>query len=75
MSQKSEANNSVYKVVEVIGTSTESWQDAAKNAVETVGGKVRDLRIAEVVKTDLVVKDGKIHAYRVRLQLSFKYEK
>lgn len=75
MSSHNSETNSVYKVVEVIGTSTESWQDAAKNAVETASGKLRDLRIAEVVKTDLVVKNGKVEAYRVRVQLSFKYEK
>jgi dodecin len=74
MPKQNETTKSVYKVVEVIGTSTESWQDAAKNAVETAGGKLRDLRIAEVVKTDLIVKGGKIHAYRARLLLSFKYE-
>ena len=67
--------NSVYKVVDLIGTSTQSWEDAAKNAVETAGGKLRDLRIAEVEKMDLVIKDGKVQAYRARLQLSFKYEK
>ena len=75
MSSHNSETNSVYKVVEVIGTSTESWQEAAKNAVETAGGKLRDLRIAEVVKTDLVVKNGKVEAYRARVQLSFKYEK
>ena len=75
MSAHNSETNSVYKVVEVIGTSTESWQEAAKNAVETAGGKLRDLRIAEVVKTDLIVKDGKVEAYRARVQLSFKYEK
>jgi hypothetical protein len=52
-----------------------SWEDAAKNAVETAGGKLRDLRIAEVEKLDLTVKDGKVQAYRARLQLSFKYQK
>jgi dodecin len=67
--------NSVYKVVDLIGTSTQSWEDAAKNAVETAGGKLRDLRIAEVEKMDLMIKDGKVQAYRARLQLSFKYEK
>jgi dodecin len=57
------AANSVYKVVEIVGTSTQSWEDAAKNAVETAGGTLRDLRIAEVAKTDLTVKDGKVLAY------------
>ena len=65
---------SIYKVVEVIGTSTKSWDDAAKNAVKTASGTLRDLRIAEVVKMDMTVKDGKVEAYRARLLLSFKYE-
>jgi len=65
--------NSVYKVVEVIGTSTHSWEDAAKNAVETAGHTLRDLRVAEVAKTDMMVKDGKVQAYRARVLLSFKY--
>jgi len=66
--------NTVYKIVEVIGTSTQSWEDAAKNAVETAGHSLRDLRVAEVVKTDMTVKDGKVQAYRARVSLSFKYE-
>jgi len=66
--------NAVYKVIEVIGTSTQSWEDAAKNAVETAGRTLRDLRVAEVVKTDITVKDGKVQAYRARVLLSFKYE-
>jgi flavin-binding protein dodecin len=57
------AANSVCKVVEIVGTSTQSWEDAAKNAVETAGGTLRDLRIAEVAKMDLTVKDGKVLAY------------
>ena len=64
----------VYRVIEVIGTSTQSWEDAAKNAVETAAGTLRDLRIAEVVKADITVKDGKVQAYRARVLLSFKYE-
>ena len=67
--------NAVYKVIEVIGTSTQSWEDAAKNAVETAGHTLRDLRVAEVVKTDITVKDGKVQAYRARVLLSFKYER
>jgi len=63
-----------YKVVEVIGTSTQSWEDAAKNAVETAGRTLRDLRVAEVVKTDMTVKAGKVQTYRTRVLLSFKYE-
>jgi len=74
MPKPNENAHSIYKVVEIIGTSTHSWEDAAKNAVETAGGKLRDLRIAEVVKTDVTVKDGKVESYRTRLQISFKYE-
>jgi len=61
-------------VVEVIGTSTQSWEDAAKNAVETAANSLRDLRIAEVAKMDMKVEDGKVLAYRTRVLLSFKYE-
>jgi len=73
MAKQSEVGNTVYKVVEVIGTSTKSWEDAARNAVETAGRKLRDLRVAEVVKADMTVKDGKVQAYRARVSLSFKY--
>ena len=74
MAGKSESTNSVYKVVELVGTSTQSWEDAARKAVETAAGTLRDLRIAEVVKMDLTVENGKVQAYRTRVQLSFKYE-
>jgi flavin-binding protein dodecin len=73
MTKQTGAGNTVYKVVEVIGTSTQSWDDAAKNAVETAGRTLRDLRVAEVVRTDMTVKDGKVQAYRARVLLSFKY--
>jgi flavin-binding protein dodecin len=73
MTKKDGVGNTVYKVVEVIGTSTQSWEDAAKNAVETAGGTLRGLRVAEVVKTDMTVKDGKVQRYRARVLLSFKY--
>ncbi|MGC1418171.1 MAG: dodecin family protein [Candidatus Acidiferrum sp.] len=73
MTKQTGAGNTVYKVVEVIGTSTQSWDDAAKNAVETAGRTLRDLRVAEVVKTDMTVKDGKVQTYRARVLLSFKY--
>ena len=73
MAKQAGVGNAVYKVVEVIGTSTQSWEDAAKNAVETAGRKLRDLRVAEVVKTDMTVKDGKVQTYRARVLLSFKY--
>jgi len=75
MAKQAGVGNTVYKVVEVIGTSTQSWEDAAKNAVETAGRTLRDLRVAEVVKTDMTVKDGKVQTYRARVLLSFKYER
>ena len=65
---------SVYRVTEVIGTSESSFADAAKNAIETAAGTVRDLRIAEVVRQDVAIEDGKVKSYRVRLAISFKYE-
>jgi dodecin len=74
MAKKAEATNSVYKLVEVIGTSTQSWEDAAKNAVETAARTLQDLRIAEVVKMDMKVEDGKVQEYRTRVLLSFKYK-
>jgi flavin-binding protein dodecin len=64
----------VYRVTDVIGTSTESWEDAARKAVETAGNTLRDLRIAEVTKLDMKVDNGKVVAYRARVSLSFKYE-
>ena len=64
----------VYRVTEVIGTSGESWEAAARNAVETAAKTVRDLRIAEVLRQDVVIEDGSISSYRVRLHISFKYE-
>ena len=64
---------SVYKVIELVGTSESSWEDAAKNAVETAGKTLRDLRIAEISKLDLKVENGKVVAYRARVDLSFKY--
>jgi len=73
MSKQSEAHESVYRVTEVIGTSTTSWEDAAKNAVETAAATLRDLRVAEVVKMDMKVEGGKVTAYRTRVQISFKY--
>jgi len=74
MAGKAGSADAVYKVVEVIGTSAKSWEDAAQNAVETAANTLRDLRIAEVVKMDMKVKNGKIEAYRTRVLLSFKYE-
>ncbi|MCL6606603.1 MAG: dodecin domain-containing protein [Geminicoccaceae bacterium] len=65
---------SVYKVIEIIGTSSESWERAAAVAVERAAQTLRDLRIAEVVEQDVVVEDGRIRSYRTKLKLSFKYE-
>ena len=73
MAKQTQTDESVYKVVEVIGTSTKSWEDAGKNAVETAASTLRDLRIAEVVKMDMKVEEGKVKAYRTRVLLSFKY--
>ena len=69
------SGESVYKVVELVGTSTKSWEDAAKNAVETAAGSLRDLRIAEIEKLDMTVENGKVRAYRARVLISFKYGK
>lgn len=67
-------SGSVYRVTEVIGTSSESWETAAANAVATAAVSVRDLRVAEVLRQDLTIEDGRVTSYRVRLGLSFKYE-
>lgn len=64
---------SVYKVIELIGSSTESWEKAAANAVETASKSLRDLRIAEIVEMDIQIEDGKIVAYRTKVKVSFKY--
>ena len=71
---KSASTSSVYRVTEIIGTSKSSWEDAAKHAVETAAKTLRDLRVAEVNKLDLIVVDGKVTAFRARVNLSFKYE-
>jgi dodecin len=65
---------SIYRVTEVIGTSTTSWEDAAKNAVETAAKSLRDLRVGEVVKLDLTIEDGHVAHYRARVNISFKYD-
>lgn len=67
--------DSVYKVIELVGTSTESWEKAAAAAVEQAAKSLRDLRIAEVVEMDVQIDDGKVRAYRTKIKLSFKYEK
>lgn len=65
-------SESVYKIIELVGTSTESWEAAAKNAVETAAKTLDDIRVAEIVKLDMRVEDGKVVAYRARVNLSFK---
>jgi flavin-binding protein dodecin len=65
---------SVYKVIELVGTSSESWQKAAASAVEKAAKSLRDLRIAEVVEMDMQIDDGKVVAYRTKVKVSFKYE-
>jgi len=67
--------DSVYRVTEVIGVSSESWEAAAQRAVEAAGQSVRELRIAEVIRQDVTIEDGKISGFRVRLGISFKYDK
>ena len=67
-------SDSVYRVTEVIGASPESWEAAARNAVETAARTVRDLRVAEATRFDVTIEDGKVSSYRVRLDISFKYE-
>lgn len=67
-------SDSVYRVTEVIGVSSESWAAAARNAVETAARTVRDLRVAEVIRQDVTIEDGKLVSYRVRLGISFKYD-
>ncbi|MGD2110859.1 MAG: dodecin family protein [Phycisphaerae bacterium] len=66
--------DSVYKVIELVGTSEDSWEDAAKRAVGAAGKSLKHLRIAEVTKLDMKVDDGKVTAFRARVNLSFKYE-
>jgi len=66
--------NSVYRVIDVVGVSEQSWEEAARSAVETAATSLRDLRIAEVTRLDVTIDDGKVTSYRARLNLSFKYE-
>lgn len=66
--------DSIYKIVDVVGTSPKSWEEAAKNALETASKTLRDLRVAEITQFDLKVENGKVAAYRARVSLSFKYE-
>ncbi len=66
--------SSVYKIIDLVGSSPNSWEEAAKNAVETAGKNLRDLRVAEIDKLDMKVEDGKVVAYRARVLISFKYQ-
>jgi flavin-binding protein dodecin len=68
------ATDSVYRITELVGTSKKSWEDAAANAVNAASKTLRDLRVAEVIKLDMVVEDGKVAAYRAKVALSFKYD-
>ena len=66
-------DGSIYKIIEVVGTSKNSWEEAAKNAVETAGKSLEDLRIAEIIRLDMVIEKGKVSLYRARVNISFKY--
>jgi flavin-binding protein dodecin len=66
--------DSVYKIIEVVGTSDLSWEDAARNAVETAGSSIHDLRVAEITRLDMTIEDGKIKSYRARVNISFRFE-
>ena len=67
-------SDSVYKIIELVGTSTKSWEDAAGNAIKKASETLRDLRIAEVLQMDLIIKDGKVESYRTKVNLSFKFQ-
>jgi flavin-binding protein dodecin len=71
---KKQSENSVYRIVDVVGVSDTSWEDAGRRAVETAAGSLRDLRVAEVTKMDMRLENGKVTAFRTRVALSFKYE-
>ena len=75
MATRTKKSESVYKVIELVGTSTESWEKAAASAVGAAARTLRDLRIAEVVDMDMQLEDGKVRAYRTKIKVSFKYEK
>lgn len=72
--KQKQSAESVYKIVELVGTSPNSWEEAARNAIETAGSTLRDLRIADVVKLDARIEGGKVTAFRARVSLSFKYD-
>lgn len=67
-------SDSVYKIIQLVGTSSESWEKAAANAIERASQTLRDLRVAEVVELDMTLKDGQVQQYRAKLKISFKYE-
>ena len=75
MAKASRVKDSVYRITELVGTSSNSWEEAAANAVNTAAQTLRDIRIAEITKLDMVVDDGKVALFRARVNLSFKYEK
>ena len=66
---------STYKIIELVGTSNKSWEEAARTAIETAGGSLKDLRVAEITKMDVTIENGKVKDFRVRLNVSFKYQK
>jgi flavin-binding protein dodecin len=74
MKRENDMAESVYKVIELVGTSTESWEKAARAAVERASQSLRDLRVAEVVELDMQITDGKVEAYRAKVKVSFKFE-
>ena len=75
MAKKAGSKDSVYRITELVGTSTTSWEEATRNAVETASSSLRDIRVVEVSRLDVVVDKGKITLFRARVNLSFKYEK
>ena len=66
---------STYKIIELVGTSDSSWEEAAKTAIETAGESLKDLRIAEITKLDMTIENGRVSSYRARINVSFKYQK
>jgi flavin-binding protein dodecin len=66
---------STYKIIELVGTSDQSWEEAARTAIETAGETLKDLRIAEITKLDMTIENGKVKSYRARVNVSFKYQK
>jgi hypothetical protein len=66
---------STYKIIELVGTSDQSWEEAAKTAIETAGGSLKDLRVAEITKMDMTIENGKVKDFRARVNVSFKYQK